>query len=124
MLSLSRKAFDDLVEEALAEIPKEFRDLARNVQITVQSRPGPEAGGMPDADLLLGLYLGPSLKDTAGAANPSFPARIVLYQAHLQEGCHGEGALKRQIALTLRHEFAHHLGFSDDDLEEKWPEGA
>jgi len=124
MLSLSKKAFEDLVEEALADIPKEFRDLARNVQITVQSRPGPEAGRMPDPELLLGLYLGPSLKDTAGGVHPSFPARIVLYQAPLQEGCHDEATLKRQVALTLRHEFAHHLGFSDEELQERWPEGA
>ena len=124
MLSLSRKAFDRLVEEALGDIPSEFRDLARNVEITVQARPGPEAADMPEPELLLGLHLGPSLKETNSPANPSFPARIVLYQLHLQETCHDEDALRRQIALTLRHEFAHHLGFSDEELAERWPEGA
>ncbi len=124
MLSLSRKAFEQLVEEALEDIPAVFRDAAQNVQITIQPRPGPEAAGIPDPDLLLGLHLGPSLKDSASPANPSFPARIVLYQAHLQEASHDEDGLKRQVALTLRHELAHHLGFSDEDLQERWPEGA
>ena len=124
MLSLSRKAFESLVEEALAEIPAEFRDAATNVQITIQARPGPEAADMPDPELLLGLHLGPSLKENASPANPSFPARIVLYQAHLQETSHDEDGLKRQVALTLRHELAHHLGFTDEELAERWPEGA
>lgn len=124
MLSLSRKAFEGLVDEAIAGIPQEFRDLAENLEITVQARPGPEAGHMPDRELLLGLHLGPSLKQTRSKANEGFPARIVLYQAHLQETARDEVGLRRQIALTLRHELAHHLGFSDEDLEERWPEGA
>lgn len=124
MLNLSRKAFERLVEEAVAGVPKHFRDLVVNVEISVRERPGPEASDLPDADLLLGLYVGPSRAEMESPlAPPEMPARILLYQRNLQETSDDEEGLKREVALTLRHELAHHFGFTDEELEKEWPEG-
>ena len=125
MLSLSKKAFEALVEEALAGIPKRFRKLIGNVEIAVRDRPGPEAAGMRDTDLLLGLYVGPPRSQLEDPTAPSeMPARILLYQANLQSVCGDEDTLRREISLTLRHELAHYFGFTDEDLKKTWPEGA
>jgi predicted Zn-dependent protease with MMP-like domain len=125
MLSLSTAAFEKLVQEAWDAIPKEFRNLAKEVAVTVQARPGTEAEGIRGPNLLLGLYLGPSYAQIRSPLGPTAPSpRIVLYQQNIQSICDDEGRLRREVALTLRHELGHYLGFSDKELEKRWPEGA
>ena len=117
--------FDALVERALAEIPRAFLDLITNVEISVRDRPGREAGRWKGASSLMGIYLGPPREELASVvAQIVEPARIVLYRRNIESGCRAPEDVARQIRLTLRHELAHHFGFSDRDLKEKWPEGA
>ncbi len=52
------------------------------------------------------------------------PARILLYQRNISELCEDEARLAREIRKTLRHEIAHHFGYSEEDIRRVWPEGA
>lgn len=124
-MKVARSRFLDLAEEAFADVPEAFRRLLYNVEIDVRSRPGPEAGRWQGSRSLLGLYAGLPREDMAAVdAGPHLPARIVLYQANIESCCADEADLRRQLRLTLRHELAHHFGFSDPELKRKWPEGA
>lgn len=120
---MTSSEFDALVEAALSEIPREFLDLLANLEISVRERPGREAGRWKGSPTLLGLYIGPTREELV-AGQAAEPGRIVLYRRNIAAGCPTPEALKRQIRLTLRHELAHHFGFSDRDLRERWPEGA
>lgn len=113
-----------MAEAALQDIPRRFLDLIVNLEISIRSRPGPEAGRWKGSRRLLGLYLGPDRTAMAGPFTPAVGARIVLYQENIVSGCRDRGALSRQIKLTLRHELAHHFGFTDGELRQKWPAGA
>jgi predicted Zn-dependent protease with MMP-like domain len=125
LINLSPRAFEELVEQALAEVPAPFRGLVRNVEIAVQDRPGPEAAGLEDPDLLLGLYVGPTRAEMASPLEgPDLPPRILLYRRNLLEAACDHDDLRREIKLTLRHELAHYFGFTDEELHKKWPEGA
>lgn len=119
----SAAEFDALVERALEEIPAEFRALIVNVEISVRDRPGREAGRWKGSGTLMGLYLGAPRRELADAEVVE-PARIVLYRRNIEAGCRSPEEAARQLRLTLRHELAHHFGFSDRDLKKKWPEGA
>lgn len=124
-MKVTRARFERLAEAAVEDIPRRFLDLIVDLEISVKARPGPEAGRWRGSRALLGLYSGLLRADMAGPyAGAHEPARIILYQSNIEPLCPDETSLARQIRVTLRHELAHHFGFSDRDLKEKWPEGA
>ena len=124
-MKFPRRLFETLAEKALAEVPRPFLDLLHNLEIDVKSFPGTEAGRWKGSPHLLGLYKGLNRDEMRSPLSGSYlPARIVLYQRNIEALCPSEEELARRIRLTLRHELAHHFGFTDEDLREKWPEGA
>lgn len=124
-MKIPRAQFEKLAEEALAEVPRPFLDLLVDLEIAVRARPGREAGRWTKSKTLLGLYKGLSRQEMLSPFSGSHPpARIFLYQENIEAGCGSLPELKKSIALTLCHELAHHFGFTDEDLEKKWPQGA
>ncbi|MFH1725214.1 MAG: metallopeptidase family protein [Elusimicrobiota bacterium] len=122
---VSREEFLRLAERAFAEIPPSFRDSLVNVELAVRAAPGPEAGRWRGSRDLLGLYEGPTREEMLYPdAGAHLPARVVLYQRNIEAACRTRPELIGEIRTTLRHELAHHFGFSDEDLRERWPEGA
>lgn len=120
-----RAVFERLAEKALREIPRRFLDLIVDLTIEVKSRPGPEAGRWKGSNNLLGLYHGLRRADMMSPYSGTHPpARIVLYQKNIETLCRDEADLAGQIRTTLRHELAHHFGFTDEELRLRWPEGA
>ena len=92
--------FDELVMEALDELPEPFRELLEHTPVVVSSR-GHEHHAY-------GHYLG----DTV--ARDGHPDRIVIYQDTLERDFGHEPALLRaQVQRTVRHELAHHLGWDE-----------
>ncbi len=124
-MRLAAAKFQRLTNKAFLEIPKAFRDILVNLKIQVRASPGKEAGRWKGSKSLLGLYSGLDRADMLSPyAGSHEPARIFLYQRNIEAGARDEKELAESIRTTLRHEFAHHFGFSDKDLREKWPEGA
>lgn len=92
--------FDDLVAEALDELPDEFQDVLRDIPVVV-SRQGRAHGAY-------GHYYG----DTV--ARDSYPDRIIIYQDTLERDFgHDWELLRSQVVRTVRHEIAHHLGWDE-----------
>lgn len=128
-MNLPRREFELLAERAFAAIPAEFREKLLNVEISVQDLPGPEAEEEEGSADLMGLYVGPMRSEIqegmlAGAPPDELMARVFLYKRNIEAVCATRAELAREVALTLRHELAHHFGFEDEDLERIWPEGA
>ena len=92
--------FDDLVAEALDELPDEFQDVLQDIPVVV-SRQGREHGAY-------GHYYG----DTV--ARDNYPDRIIIYQDTLERDFgHDPDLLRSQVVRTVRHEIAHHLGWDE-----------
>ncbi|MFA6029394.1 MAG: metallopeptidase family protein [Elusimicrobiota bacterium] len=124
-MKLSQERFDLLAEEAFDELPREVRDLLYNIEIEVRPRPGEEAGEWAGDEELMGLHVGPTRAEMIGPfAEAEEPAQIFIYQRNLEDSCEDMAELKKELRLTLKHEIAHHFGMTDEELEEKWPEGA
>jgi predicted Zn-dependent protease with MMP-like domain len=93
-------AFDELVIEAIDDLPDEFRDLLERVPVVI-SHLGREHHAY-------GHYMGGTV------AREVFPERIVIYQDTLvRDFGHDPGLLRAQVERTLRHEVAHHLGWGE-----------
>lgn len=126
---MTRDRFNRLVEEALREIPPRFRAEMKNVAVVVEDEPSPdileemEIG--PD-DTLFGLYQGTPLPERGWSYGNTLPDRISIYQRPIEEACEGDEEIRDCVAETVIHEFGHHFGMSEEeieDIEEKYWRG-
>jgi predicted Zn-dependent protease with MMP-like domain len=92
--------FDELVMEALDDLPERFRELLERTPVVVSSR-GHEHHAY-------GHYMGGTV------ARDIYPDRIVIYQDTLERDFgHDPELLRAQVERTVRHELAHHLGWDE-----------
>ena len=113
---MNRQKFEELVDEALEEIPEEFLAQIDNLVVMVEDRPTPDQD--PDGDGLLGLYEGVSLAERGIDYYGVMPDQITIFrEPHLALGL-SRNALRTEIRKTVLHEIAHHLGIDDDRLHQ------
>jgi predicted Zn-dependent protease with MMP-like domain len=92
--------FDELVMQALDDLPEDFRELLERTPVVVSSR-GHE-------NHAYGQYVGGTV------ARDIYPDRIVIYQDTLERDFgHDPELLRKQVERTVRHELAHHLGWDE-----------
>ncbi|WP_246571536.1 metallopeptidase family protein [Kineosporia corallincola] len=110
---MSREAFEELVAQALDEIPPELTRRLRNVVVLVEDDAPPEE---PD---LLGLYDGTPLteRDEWWAAG-SLPDRILIFRNPTLAVCEDAEQVAQEVRITVRHEVAHHFGIDDARLHQ------
>ena len=121
MPRLSRAEFTRLVEEALSEIPRRFRDEMKNVAVVVEDEPSPDI--LEDLEVepggsLFGLYQGIPLPERAWAHGNTLPDRISIYQRPIEEACEDHEDIIVCVAETVIHEFGHYFGLSEEEIEE------
>lgn len=113
-------AFTAYVQEALALIPEAFQPHLENVAILVEDW-APEALldelEVPEDEDLYGLYSGPSLLERDPSL-PPLPCQVTLYRGPLLEDFPDPEDLRREIAVTVLHEIAHHFGITEERLED------
>ena len=118
---LEKQRFEKLVAEALASIPRRFRDAMSNIAIVVEDEPEPalldEMEVEPDGTLL-GLYQGVPLTERRWDYGNTLPDRILLFQGPLERESDDEDDLVVAIGETLIHEIGHYFGLSEDEIEE------
>jgi len=117
---MNRKNFEKLVNEAIEELPSEFRERLENVVIIVEDGPSQdllERMEIPPEDTLLGLYEGTPLTER-GFDAPLYPDRIWIFQQPIEEECDTEDEIREEIKTTIVHEVAHFFGLDDDYLED------
>jgi predicted Zn-dependent protease with MMP-like domain len=114
--NLKRARFARLVARALDDLPSEFRDRLRNIDVVVEDEPD-EHQLPPGGGELLGLYEGVPLTGR-GSGEPYMPDRISIFRGPIERM---SASPKRQASIvkdTVIHEVAHHFGISDERLRE------
>lgn len=109
-----------IAEAARADFPAPFDAMAREVRLAVEEQASDavlDDLGIEDAYDLTGLYEGEALTDRSVEA-PAPPSTVTLYRrAILDEwAARGDVSLRDLVAHVTVHEFAHHFGWSDDDI--------
>jgi len=118
---LDRKQFEQLVAEALASIPRRFRDAMKNIAIVVEDEPSREVLAemeIDPPDSLYGLYQGTPLPERTWGFGNVLPDRITLFQRPIEEDCEDEDEIRAVIGETLIHEVGHYFGLSEEEIEE------
>ncbi len=94
--------FEELVRDALDDLPELLRALVENHNVAVVISDGGRRAGA------YGLYHGD------GATRDEVPDRIVVYRDTLRRDFgHDPDLLREQVTITVRHELAHHIGFDE-----------
>lgn len=97
--------FDQLVIEALDELPDEFQKVLAETPVLVSDQ-GQE-------NQAYGMYIGSTI------ARGGYPDRIVIYRDTLERDFGNYPALLReQVTRTVRHEIAHHLGWGEQGVRD------
>jgi len=117
---MTRKEFEALVDEAVATIPRRFRDEMKNLTIVVEDEPSTDLLDdmeIPEGDTLFGLYQGTPLTERDWNYGNALPDRIVLYQWPIEDASDDEDDLVVCIGETLIHEIGHYFGLSEEEIE-------
>ncbi|MDE2179430.1 MAG: metallopeptidase family protein [candidate division NC10 bacterium] len=120
-VALSREEFRRLISEAIVSLPPSVVERLNNVEIVVKARPTSEElamAGTDSGDTLFGLYTGIPLTARSSSYGMVLPDKITLYQRSIEEGCRTKREVQAQIRTTLLHEIGHHVGLSEDDLDQ------
>ena len=118
---MTRAAFERLVVEAIALIPKRFRREIRNLALIVEDEPSLallDEMEIEPPDSLYGLYQGIPLTERTSSYGNTLPDRITLYQKPIEEDCEDEDEVRAVIGETLIHEVGHYFGLSEEEIEE------
>jgi len=117
---VTREQFTVLVEDALREIPRRFRDAMKNVAVVVEDEPPDhilDEMDIGDDDTLFGLYQGTPLPDRSWGHGNNLPDRISIYQFPIEDACEDDEEIRDCVAETVIHEFGHYFGMSEDEIE-------
>jgi len=111
-VEMSRERFEELVSEALDEVPEELLGLMSNVVILV------EDDSPPGEQELLGVYEGYALTRRGWDYGGVLPDRITIYRNPTLRICDNEDDVVEEVAVTVVHEIAHHFGIDDKRLHD------
>ena len=111
MRALPVERFEELVAEALDEVPAELTALIDNVAIFVEDE-------SPGDRELLGIYEGIPLTERGHYYGGVLPDRIIIYRNPTLRICVTVEDVVDEVNITVVHEIAHHFGIDDARLHE------
>jgi predicted Zn-dependent protease with MMP-like domain len=116
---MNKERFEQLVAEALENLPEEFSQRMENIDVVVEDVPTQsQLEDLGKNMTLLGLYEGVPLTHRTSNYGLVAPDKITLFQKIIEEECRSkdEKDIKEEIQKTVLHEIAHHFGISDARL--------
>lgn len=121
MTEVSDERFQELIDQALGELPGEHVKSIKNVAILYADVPSPEQRQkleLRQDQTLLGLYEGRPLSQRQGMPR-TLPDKITLFKLPLASRVTNELELKEEIKHTLWHEIAHYYGLDHEQIAAK-----
>ncbi len=110
MIQVAEPEFEELVADALDELPEPLVQMVDNLVVVVEDRHPTEE--------LLGLYEGVPLTERDDYGGLVMPDRVTIYRLAICEICDTLEDVVDEVLVTVVHEVAHHFGIDDDELHE------
>ncbi len=117
----SPEEFEQLVIQALDDLPDFFKEKLQNVDVVIADWPSEverRSVGLKSGQLLFGLYQGIPLTRRTSHYGLVLPDKITIYRMPIEQVCRTPQRIISQVQQTVKHELAHHFGISDDRLRE------
>jgi predicted Zn-dependent protease with MMP-like domain len=140
---MKREEFEKMVAEGYDQLPEWVRQKINNVALLVEDEPSKEdreAEGLSDGETLLGLYKGIPLSARGEfyGVGMTMPDTITLYRLPILQAAEENldfvnpddpyldlrnpdfaEAVKKVVAETIWHEFAHHFGMDEYEVRDR-----
>lgn len=119
---MTRDEFEKLAEEGFLLIPEKFRERIRNVAILIEDEPSDDLRRqecLALGETLLGLYQGipATARGDSYGIGPTLPDTITLFKLPIEEEAGDtEEEVRKVVAETIWHEFAHYFGMDEDEV--------
>jgi predicted Zn-dependent protease with MMP-like domain len=108
---MTRARFEELVSEALDQVPAQFAEAMDNVVVLVEEDNDESPG-------ILGLYHGIALTERTSDYGGVLPDRISIYRRPILGMCDTEAQVVEEVLITVMHELGHHFGINDERLHD------
>lgn len=108
---MRRERFEQLVEEAVASLPRRFKNHFDNITIMVDDT-------HPDSPYILGIYHGVPLQHRGPYYGNVPPDVITIYQRPIESICRTEEDIRVKVREVVIHEVGHYFGFSEKQLRD------
>lgn len=120
VVEVSRARFEDMVADALDEIPPALATEIANVAVVVEEWPTPaQLRRVGTGETLLGLYEGVPLTARGPLSYSGVaPDRITIFRGPLLHLARDVDDLAARVRVTVLHEVGHHFGIDDARLRE------
>jgi predicted Zn-dependent protease with MMP-like domain len=120
-MTASLADIEALALDCVARLPEPFRRAADDVILRVEDWPDPQLlsdMGISDPHDLTGLYDGVPMTEKSTSHPDPFPDVVTLFREPiLAELAEREGVTLQELVHHVTvHEFAHHFGWSDEDI--------
>jgi predicted Zn-dependent protease with MMP-like domain len=117
-MHVSRAEFEQLVEEALSNLPRQFADLLDNVAVVIEEEPSEDdLDALEDRDdELLGIYRGVALTQRTHDMLPMLPDQIAIFRGPILRVTRTRREAIHEIRDTVIHELGHYFGLHDHDM--------
>jgi predicted Zn-dependent protease with MMP-like domain len=118
---MNKKKFEKLVEDALDDLPVEFKEKLDNVTVMVEDRPSREVyerTGSSPYSVIFGLYHGVPYKHRGPFYGNLPPDVIVIYQESIERFYSTEEEIRNKVAEVVKHEIGHYFGMKEKELNE------
>src|SRR6185369_5258089 len=117
MQHIGPQEFEQVVEEALEELPEQFASLLDNIVVVVEEEPTDHDLDIleNDANELLGIYRGtPMTRRTHDMM--LLPDQIAIFRGPILRVTRNRRDAVQQIRQTVIHELGHYFGLDDDEM--------
>jgi predicted Zn-dependent protease with MMP-like domain len=121
-----RAWFDEQLDRVVAELPPLVTNLFHDVPMIVDDFPSPgvcQRVGIRYREELCGLYVGRSLANKTVDASGELSDTVYLFREGIfmeaadRRGNVTDERLREEIRKTILHEYGHHHGMDEDELE-------
>jgi len=123
----TRRRFDELLEQVLAELPPLVHELIERVPLHVEDYPSAEVMARTGArrrDQLCGLFTGIPITNRSVEHSGTLPDVVTIYREGIlavARDAHGRvrtERLQEEIRITILHELAHYHGLNEHELRQ------
>lgn len=112
--AISPEEFDELVRDALDQLPEEAARLVAEMAVVVREEP--DSDEVEPGVLLLGTFRGVAHTRVGGRVPGTLPDLITLYRRPILAVCRDREAVAPRVLKVLGHEVGHALGLNEGQL--------
>ena len=118
---MDRAEFEELVSDALKDLPEWFREKLDNIEIVVEAEAHGRVNremGIGRGSVLLGLYQGVPLSQRGFYYGNVLPDKISLYMGPILSFGGSREDIAARVRGVVMHEIGHYFGLSDEELDD------